>query len=91
MLPFQRWLTLWLRMQVLPLRRVLRFRVCEGTTVHAVEGITVGAGHQVKRLGIQLGCICGAPRTRAVVRGQQPPGDDQGLLHSNACTDAVQN
>ena len=31
------------------------FRVCEGTTVHSVEGITVGARRQVKRLGISLG------------------------------------
>merc|ERR1712096_177391 len=31
------------------------FRVCEGTTIHAVEGITVGAKHMVKRLGISLG------------------------------------
>ena len=33
------------------------FRVCEGTTVHSVEGITVGKRRQVKRLGICLGDV----------------------------------
>lgn len=36
-------------------RRCLCFRVSEGTTVHATEGITVGAKRMVKRIGIDLG------------------------------------
>lgn len=36
-------------------RRSACFRVCEGTTTHSVEGITVGAQKQVKRIGISLG------------------------------------
>lgn len=36
-------------------RRCLPFRVAEGTTVDSTQGITVGAKHMVKRLGIGMG------------------------------------
>ena len=46
-------------------RRSAPFRVCEGTTTHSVEGITVGAKKQVKRIGISMG----APSVEARARG----------------------
>lgn len=36
-------------------RRMLPVRVAEGTTIHSLQGITVGRNKQVKRLGIDFG------------------------------------
>ena len=47
-------------------RRSVCFRVCEGTTTHSVQGITVGAKKQVKRIGINLGPASVEQRARGL-------------------------
>ena len=64
------------------------FRVCEGTTVHSVEGITVGKSRQVKRIGISFGPVSVEHRARGtsyVASSRPETSEDYAYLRPVDC------